>query len=619
VASGIRGTGAPNPAQLIKLGPGTMTLSGVNDYEGNTYISNGVVKLGAPEAIPDGGLTTGWLVLDGGPTSAGTLDLNGFNETVNNISGVTGTVPGQIINTAGTPTSTNTLAFGDDANANTYAGLINDSTAGRIQLVKRGAAGFTLNANNGNWSGGVNVQAGTLTIRGPSTGAGSGPIILNDGTTLALAALGTANTGNPIFTPAAATANFTCDNLSSGHSGAFTSGDATSTNMFAGSLSLGAAATKQFEGFTGYVVIADGFNLRYSSTSLNVNGGDNTTFVVGSASTINTRNGVGNGEGIAVGALFGPGTLSGASGGNTGTTRFNIGGKGTDCTFDGTITGSGTTTVSIAKVGSATLTLNGSLSYDGSTTVSNGVLALAGSAVLDTSSNVVVRANSAIYLDPSGSAAGTLTLGNSIAQNLTGSGTVRGSLNALANSTIAPGDAIGTLTVTNTVTLAGTVNMELNRTNVTTTNDMIATLSVAAGGTLNVTNLGPDLITGDSFKLFSVPVSGSFATVNLPVQNQAATITYVWTNKLAIDGTIKVLVGASAVNTARTNITLSRTGNNIDLSWPSDHVGWTLQTNSVSVTSTGSWFAYPGSSTSNHVTITLDPNKPAIFYRMTYP
>jgi autotransporter-associated beta strand protein len=82
VANGIAGTGTPNPASVMKLGSGTMTLGGVNSYEGNTYVSNGVVKLGASEVIPDGGITTGWLILDGGPTAAGTLDLNGNDQSL---------------------------------------------------------------------------------------------------------------------------------------------------------------------------------------------------------------------------------------------------------------------------------------------------------------------------------------------------------------------------------------------------------------------------------------------------------------------------------------------------------------------------------------------------------
>ncbi len=613
VANGIKGSGTPNPASLTKIGTATLTLAGINTYEGNTSISNGVLKLGASEVIPDGGTTTGWLILDGGATNAGTLDMNGFNETVNNISGLGGAVLGQIINSAAS--GTNTLTFGDDVNANTYAGNINDAAGAKVLLRKLGAAGFTLSSANGNWSGGAIVGGGSLTIRNTQIAAGAGTLILSNGTTLALVAIGANSTPNPIFTPAGATATLTADNLASGHSGAFSSGDATSTNLIAGAMSIGAAATKQFQGFTGVVDIQAGFQLRYSSTALSVNGGDNTSFIVESAATLNTRNGNGNGEGIAVGALFGSGTLSGASGtGNTGTTRFNIGARNTDCEFSGTITGTGTTTVNIAKVGSGRLVLDGTLSYDGATVVSNGVLQIAStnnsSTVLDTTTNIVIRANA--VLDVSERSDSTLSLNNN--QNLTGSGTIRGSVNVVGASTIAPGDAIGTLTVTNAVTLGSLVTMELNRTNVGATNDMIACASVTAGGTLTVTNLGPDLITGDTFKLFSVPVSGSFTTVNLPTTFSSGT--YVWTNKLAIDGTIKVLSGASPINPNPPTITASVSGNNVNLSWQADRTGWTLQTNAGGVLS-GNWFAYPGSTTTNSVSIPIDHSRSNVFFRMT--
>jgi len=132
-----------------------------------------------------------------------------------------------------------------------------------------------------------------------------------------------------------------------------------------------------------------------------------------------------------------------------------------------------------------------------------------------------------------------------------------------------------------------------------------------------VTNIGADAVTGDSFQLFSVPVTGTPAAVNLPTT--FATGAYVWTNKLAVDGTIQALAGASPVNTAGTNITAARSGNTLELSWPADHTGWTLQSNSVGLLSTGSWFTVSGSAATNRVVITLDPAKSSVFYRMIYP
>jgi autotransporter-associated beta strand protein len=57
----------------------------------------------------------------------------------------------------------------------------------------------------------------------------------------------------------------------------------------------------------------------------------------------------------------------------------------------------------------------------------------------------------------------------------------------------------------------------------------------------------------------------------------------------------------------------------LSLSWPADHLGWTLQTNAVSVASSESWFPYPGSALVTNVTIGIDPAATNIFFRMVYP
>jgi hypothetical protein len=60
-------------------------------------------------------------------------------------------------------------------------------------------------------------------------------------------------------------------------------------------------------------------------------------------------------------------------------------------------------------------------------------------------------------------------------------------------------------------------------------------------------------------------------------------------------------------------------GNVLDLSWPADHTGWTLQTNAVSLVNTSAWFAFPNSSTTNRVLITIDPARNNLFFRLRYP
>jgi hypothetical protein len=59
--------------------------------------------------------------------------------------------------------------------------------------------------------------------------------------------------------------------------------------------------------------------------------------------------------------------------------------------------------------------------------------------------------------------------------------------------------------------------------------------------------------------------------------------------------------------------------NTMRLSWPSDHLGWTLLSNSVSVANASFWYPVPGSSTVTNLDITLNPSATNVFFRLIYP
>ena len=124
------------------------------------------------------------------------------------------------------------------------------------------------------------------------------------------------------------------------------------------------------------------------------------------------------------------------------------------------------------------------------------------------------------------------------------------------------------------------------------------------------------LVQGDTFKIFNAgSYSGSFAATSLPALDSGLA----WDlSKLAVNGTISV---AQSVNTTPTNMTFQVTGNSLDISWPADHTGWQLQgqTNSPNTGLTTSWFTVPGSATTNHVIMTIDPANGSVFYRLIYP
>lgn len=193
-----------------------------------------------------------------------------------------------------------------------------------------------------------------------------------------------------------------------------------------------------------------------------------------------------------------------------------------DASADLTISGAGSIhnpdsgTTSFTKAGAGTLVLANSNTYTGATTVSAGTLRVNGAI---TTSAVTVQSSA----------------------TLDGTGTLGGAVAVQSGATLAPGtDGIGTLTVNNTLGLAGTTAMDVSKSGATLTADLVTGVTTLTyGGTLVVTSVGPDaLAAGNSFQLFSATTyAGTFSTLTLPTLAGGL----VWdTSRLAIDGTISV-------------------------------------------------------------------------------
>jgi autotransporter-associated beta strand protein len=163
----------------INAASNPVTLGGNNTYGGNTNVAIGTIKLGGPDVIPDG---TG----KGDVSVTGVLDLNGFSETINGLSG-SGTVDSV---SGGTPT----LMVGGNNATSTFSGSIKN-TAGTLALVKTGSGILVLN--------GASTFAGPVTVNGGALG-GTGSLqcpvtILNGGTLVpGGAAIGTLTVGNSL-------------------------------------------------------------------------------------------------------------------------------------------------------------------------------------------------------------------------------------------------------------------------------------------------------------------------------------------------------------------------------------------------------------------------------------
>jgi autotransporter-associated beta strand protein len=144
----ISGTGG-----LIKNGGGTFTIAGTNTYGGTTSINNGVLKGGAVNVLPNGPGKGNVSIASGAK-----LDLGGFNQTINGLSG-NGTVDNSI---AGYPVLT---VGANDANS-TFNGVI-QNTVGSIALVKTGTGTITIAGAN-TYSGTTSVSGGVLALHNAS-------------------------------------------------------------------------------------------------------------------------------------------------------------------------------------------------------------------------------------------------------------------------------------------------------------------------------------------------------------------------------------------------------------------------------------------------------------------
>jgi len=158
---------------VTKNGAGTMVLSNAaNSNTGTTYVNAGTLRLGASEVIANNAdLANNW-------AGGGTVDLNGYSETIRRLGGN----PAIANSGGGTPTLTVGANNGSGWN---YGGLI----SGNVAIRKIGTGWQQLSGNN-TYSGGTIVDAGELRLSGPNdptSSVGLGDLVINpNGTVRAL-------------------------------------------------------------------------------------------------------------------------------------------------------------------------------------------------------------------------------------------------------------------------------------------------------------------------------------------------------------------------------------------------------------------------------------------------
>jgi autotransporter-associated beta strand protein len=626
-------------AGFSKAGAGVLTLSGANTYVGTAAVNGGTLVLSGNNS----GSTAGSSVAAGATlqlanayglqgalalNSGSTLQLRADNNTTfspasitldnaadtNNFdvgpasSGTGGTLSlaGALAFTANTNQTINvtgnnsyTLALGAisataSSDHNPYR-LVNINA---VPGIGAAIASFT----SGNWGTILNLAGGgKITVAGNLGNTSNGSVILfvNDGTTATLqGATAKSNTGDGYryFVPNGV---LVVDN-----SGALTN-NTTGPGLNASLFILGAAtnimpsATSAPGGFL--IATNNSYNCAVYLGDANFPNG-------GITLRANVTNYVSDGDvGFANSGTF---TIGGqnSSGTNTYANPIILGwtpnrGKsvtlvavpGGTVDFTGGLLRNGTDTTAGVTVGDATHTgivrLAGANTYVGGTTVNAGILRVNGS-----------LASGAVSVQSGGMLGGT--------------GTINAPVTVQSGGTLSPGASIGTLTINSSLTLAGNVFVEINKSS-SPSNDLVVVngvLTNAGAGVLTVTNLGAAFAAGDSFKLFSQALPNGGALTIAPAAPGPG---LAWANNLAVDGTLDVV----AVATNPTNLTASFSNGNLTVFWPQDHIGWTLQvqTNPLNVGLGTNWVSLTSSGTTNMFVVPFGQPNGNVFYRLRYP
>ncbi len=223
---------------------------------------------------------------------------------------------------------------------------------------------------------------------------------------------------------------------------------------------------------------------------------------------------------IALGGLAGgSGTQLQGNNSSAITTTYTLGGTSADAEFDGVIKDGSVATVALIKTGGNTQTFTNANTYSGGTTINGGTLQIN---------------------NPGGSGTGSGAVTVNSGGTLGGNGIISGAVAVNSGGKFAPGNPLGTLTINNNLTLAAGSTTFVQIQHAPLTND-VTTVSgtLTEGGTLNVTNIGGALASGDSFKLFNAAnYSGAFAGLVLP----PLTGNLLWnTNTLKNFGTLSVV------------------------------------------------------------------------------
>jgi fibronectin-binding autotransporter adhesin len=335
------------------------TLSAADEYIGNVGL--GVFTQTAGLHSASSGIYLGYY-----SGSTGTYNLNGGTLVTPSLLAGSGTAifkfGGGILQTGAGFSSNLPMTLSGTATLNTqnYSASLSGVLSGSGGLVKTGAGTLTLSGSN-TYSGPTTISAGVLAYNANNVLAG-GSVTVNGGT-LNLCSYGDSvgavalNSGAIFSGTLTSTSGFA---VSSGSIGSTLAGSVSLTKTSDGTVTLSGANT-----YSGTTSIKSGTLLLANKDAL-------------AGSTLDYGNYGGSlSFGKLTAALFGG--LKGAqnlplTNNSSGGIALSVGGNGTNTTYSGLLTGGG----GLTKNGSGTLTLSGTNTYTGLTTVKAGVLKLLG-------------------------------------------------------------------------------------------------------------------------------------------------------------------------------------------------------------------------------------------------
>jgi autotransporter-associated beta strand protein len=483
---------------LVKVGNGTLTLTGANTYTGGTTINGGTLQIGDSTHTGKilGAVTNNTIFeLVNADTSGITSIANSHTMQVRNstsLGNIAITNSGFAIDfhntsSAGSATITSTGGSG--------AAFFNASTAGNSTITGSGNNTFLDTSNAGsaiiNGTGSISFLGGSSAANANITISGTGGGFFN----------GTATAGNATIT-FSGSSNLTFVDTSTAGSAHITNNG--SMGFFFDSTAANAVITN-----TG------GADLRFSNTTTASNA---TIINSGTVNFYNTASG-GNARLIAnAGGVFDfssltsagttAGSFEGAGSFRLGSRTLTIGGNGLSTNVTGVIADGGAgggTAGALVKTGAGTMILSGINTYTGATTVDGGTLAVNGS----------ITASSGVTVNDGGTLAGIGTVGNTTVNSggtlASGNGTAGSSMNVTGSLAFQSG---------------AFYMVQLNP--ATSSSTFVTGAATLGGSTVKAIYANGSYVVKQYTILTAASVSGTFASVaetNLP-SNVHATLSY---------------------------------------------------------------------------------------------